>query len=692
MAEADSAQFSLLTLEEELTCSICLSTFVNPVTTPCGHNFCQECLLETWKDSYCCPQCRTDFATKPELKKNTVLCTVVDTFNQRANKEEDKVEKMEVEKMEVEKMEGILCDTCMQEEAVKTCLTCMASFCEQHLRPHQVNPIYSVHQLKEPIADLKERICSQHHKLMELFCSQHLQPICSLCLQSQHRGCSFTSPEEQRSLKESEFREKLCLLDQKIEKTNSVITQIKDVQSKLKDSAKFRKTMLSTVYQQIRDLLAKDEQQAQDEVSNELEDCLRKHQDQIKSLLTNNNAMTKAKENIISLLIQSQTMGFLKASFELPKVVKSEPHVPRVTLDSKKVLAIQTFADSLKESLTETFKQPVEARTASLEPSNKSSEKKGKPKNKPQVVPVPVLPEQWQASLDDGILVRDPNQGGAPIMWIPSAFTSYPPQQSESPSNASSSSCRGRGQRPRERKITHHRLTKQIMTPPKSGMNYRAASMSDLLETRDDIYAGRSPAAGSRDDSATGETRRELLKYGTSLTLDPRTAHARIMLSEDFTKASVSEENTNYFDCPQRFAVSTQVMAIQGFCKGCYYWEVNMSIGIGSGIGIGVAYGSITRKGPASRLGRNSQSWCVECICGTISTWHNNRETKLIARNVPQCIGVLLEYNVGRLTFYNVDDKTYPLHTFVCSFTEPVWPVFWLFSRPSSISLCNLRA
>uniref|UniRef100_A0A3P9DTB6 RING-type domain-containing protein n=1 Tax=Maylandia zebra TaxID=106582 RepID=A0A3P9DTB6_9CICH len=63
-----------MSLEDELTCSICLSTFDCPVTIPCGHNFCQDCLLASWEDSYSCPQCRTVFDTKPELKKNTGLC------------------------------------------------------------------------------------------------------------------------------------------------------------------------------------------------------------------------------------------------------------------------------------------------------------------------------------------------------------------------------------------------------------------------------------------------------------------------------------------------------------------------------------------------------------------------------------------------------------------------------------------
>lgn len=57
-----------------------------------------------------------------------------------------------------------------------------------------------------------------------------------------------------------------------------------------------------------------------------------------------------------------------QASFDLPKVVKFEPHVPRINLDSRKVTATQVFANSLKEHLTEILKQPVEARLPIIKP------------------------------------------------------------------------------------------------------------------------------------------------------------------------------------------------------------------------------------------------------------------------------------------------------------------------------------
>nr|XP_040042438.1 E3 ubiquitin/ISG15 ligase TRIM25-like [Gasterosteus aculeatus aculeatus] len=387
MAEMDAGPFSLMSLEDELTCSICLSPFECPVTIPCGHNFCQDCLLATWKDSYSCPQCRTLFPSRPDLKKNTVLSTVVETFNLRTSKSATGPPAKEEEECGVGEQEAIRCDTCMQAEATHTCLTCMASFCEEHLRPHRDNPTFRLHQLSQPIGDLSERICPDHHKLMELFCSQHGRPICSLCLQQVHKGCSFTSPEEQRNIIELGLRDKLGLLDGNIEKTVSAVFQIKDQQSKLKDAATKRKATLAAVHHQMRDMLDQEERQAQRDVDLELDLCQIKLRDHMKRLTDNTAKMTKAKEQINALLSQSQSLAFLQATFDFNANKFNNPSVPRINLDSKKVTATQAFTALLKEHLTEILKQPVEARLVMLKPelnpSFVASDKKGVPVSAP---------------------------------------------------------------------------------------------------------------------------------------------------------------------------------------------------------------------------------------------------------------------------------------------------------------------
>ncbi|CAK6969845.1 E3 ubiquitin/ISG15 ligase TRIM25-like [Scomber scombrus] len=635
MAEfMDESQFSLMSLEEELTCSICLSTFDSPVTIPCGHNFCQDCLLASWKDTYSCPQCRTHFATRPELKKNTVLSTVVETFRVRSNKNEVSLSG-EVE-VKAKKEEAILCDACMEAKASKTCLTCMASYCDEHLRPHLDNPIFRVHQLGEPIGDLMERICSDHHKLMEFYCTDHGRLICSLCFQV-HKGCTFISPEEQRNAKESDLRSKLGLLDGKITKNKTVIFQMKDMQNSLKDSGTNRKKALVVEYQHIRDILAREERDALNVVDREVESGQTKLKILMKKFTDNIDSMSKVKENIHSMLGQSQSTAFLKTSLDLPQVVTFEPYTPRINLDSKKVMATLTFATFLKEYLTELCKPPIETR----------------------------LP------IKTGEFVELKWPLGYPTLPSP-----HSPGQASQPKAAASAAKKKKKEEKDKKPKKPPQPTEGIM----GNMNL-GRSMENLLEFCE-------PKPGTVDITSA-EKRSELLKYASVLTLDPKTAHKRISLSDGFTKASVSDEHVNYPECPDRFAVCSQVLASKGFSRGRHYWEVRLSSN--NFIGIGLAYGSIDRKGPTSRLGRNNQSWCVEWFNVKLSAWYNSSETVLL-NSSPKRVGVLLDCEDGTATFYNVADRAYPFHSFVFPFAEAVYPAFWIFSSGSSISLCKLQA
>lgn len=71
-------------------------------------------------------------------------------------------------------------------------------------------------------------------------------------------------------------------------------------------------------------------------------------------------------EKLIHSLLVSPCSS--QASFNLPKAVKFDPHMPQVNLDSKKVTASQACSAALKQHLAEILKQPVEARLLTLKP------------------------------------------------------------------------------------------------------------------------------------------------------------------------------------------------------------------------------------------------------------------------------------------------------------------------------------
>lgn len=78
------------------------------------------------------------------------------------------------------------------------------------------------------------------------------------------------------------------------------------------DAANKRKTALTAVYQQMREMLAQDERAAQHEVDRELEVGQTKLRDLMKRFGENSERMKKAKEDGSSLLSQSQSPAFLQ--------------------------------------------------------------------------------------------------------------------------------------------------------------------------------------------------------------------------------------------------------------------------------------------------------------------------------------------------------------------------------------------
>ncbi|XP_068506741.1 E3 ubiquitin/ISG15 ligase TRIM25 isoform X3 [Syngnathus scovelli] len=677
MANVDNCERSLLSLGDELTCSICLCPFDCPVTIPCGHNFCQECLLATWKDSciYSCPQCRTNYPIKPELKKNTVLNAVVETFKLRSTETEPDVPVSEMPGIQAARSAAaVRCDTCMEADAVKTCLTCMASYCTEHLRPHRENPVFHVHQLSEPVDDLLERICPEHRKIMELFCTKHDRLMCTLCLQQAHKSCDFITAEQQRTKQESNLIQQLSFTNKKIKQNETVILQMRDMQLTLKGNATAKKSAMAHQYELIRNMLANEERAAMSVVDEELESSHTKLRLLMKRFSENIDSLNKAKGDIQSLLCQAQTMAFLQASFNLPKAAAFEPYAPRIYLSSKKLTATQDFAGNLKKHIQEILSQPVGDRLPLAKTETKIQTG--------QAISSPGAAKSVNIKADKKWQQKN-IQTGHPISSYPAATKAFDFKADKT------------WQKKHNKPIPPQEDGKQRMKNLSRSMENLLVSGGKLKHRPQLTHMPSEPKEKTetmdRPADVIGEKRHILVTYGTALSFDPKTAHKCIKLTEDLQEASVSDQPNPAMcsDCPERFSVFTQVLTSQGFTQGRHYWEVRLNNKEFTSIGL--TYGSIKRKGPTSRLGRNAQSWCVEWVNDKLSAWHDNSEVVLMNIHAKR-IGVLLDYDSGSATFYDVTDRMYCFYTFVFSFTEAVYPAFGIFRHESSITLCKLLA
>ncbi|RXN03961.1 cerebellin-1-like protein [Labeo rohita] len=169
-------------MEEKHTCPMCRDLFDRPQPFPCGHSFCLACAQEAWNQSagcgkrrFVCPQC-------------------------------------------LEEQGVVVCDCCPEDKsneaqaAVKTCLRCEISLCEQHLQPHLQCPAYSTHLLVEPLMDISHRRCPAHQEVFRYYCMDDREYVCPDCIlegrHAQHQVKGVRKVEEEYKVKLQSLFEK----------------------------------------------------------------------------------------------------------------------------------------------------------------------------------------------------------------------------------------------------------------------------------------------------------------------------------------------------------------------------------------------------------------------------------------------------------------------------------------------------
>ncbi|XP_062864973.1 tripartite motif-containing protein 16-like [Trichomycterus rosablanca] len=220
------AESKISVTQDEFSCSVCLETLKDPAAIPCGHSFCMVCINNCWdqeddKGTYSCPQCRQTFTPRPVVRRNTILAGVV-----------EKLKKTELQAPHPghcsAKPEDVDCDYCTERKckAVKSCLVCLASFCETHLQPHYRIPVYKTHKLVKASRRLQDQICSQHDKLLEVYCRTDQQCICMLCIMDDHKGHDTISAAAERTEKQKQLLEIQRKFQEKIQNREKELCEL----------------------------------------------------------------------------------------------------------------------------------------------------------------------------------------------------------------------------------------------------------------------------------------------------------------------------------------------------------------------------------------------------------------------------------------------------------------------------------
>ncbi|KAM4011791.1 E3 ubiquitin/ISG15 ligase TRIM25-like [Anomaloglossus baeobatrachus] len=252
-------------LKYELTCSICLTIFRDPVSLRCGHNFCRECIDRLLGEQestgiYKCPHCSKIFGEKPSPQENVTLSSIAEHL--RSTKPEQEKEKV------------IDCDYCFNSSvaAVKSCLLCEASLCENHLRVHSKA---AEHILCDPTSSPATTKCYIHKEILKYYCTKDNICICVSCsLVGNHKGhevellpdAAYNMKTELNAMQEN-FTEMKNEAENKLE-------ILQDRKTKVSEKASEIKKIHTDIIQNIRNQLDLLQIQALSEVSRQEEQAL----------------------------------------------------------------------------------------------------------------------------------------------------------------------------------------------------------------------------------------------------------------------------------------------------------------------------------------------------------------------------------------------------------------------------------
>uniref|UniRef100_A0A8C2K2C6 Uncharacterized protein n=1 Tax=Cyprinus carpio TaxID=7962 RepID=A0A8C2K2C6_CYPCA len=200
--------------EDQFNCPICLDLLKDPVTIPCGHSYCMNCIKDCWnKDDprrvYSCPQCRQTFSPRPALSKNVVFAEMV-----------EKLKKTKVHTARALSYAGpgdMECDSC---------LVCLESYCQIHFERHEEFHSGRRHKVTDATGRLQQMICSKHDKHREIYCRTDRSCICYLCAMDEHRNHDTVAAVVERTEKQLEETQKN--VQQRIQEREKELQKLKE--------------------------------------------------------------------------------------------------------------------------------------------------------------------------------------------------------------------------------------------------------------------------------------------------------------------------------------------------------------------------------------------------------------------------------------------------------------------------------
>ncbi|KAA0722900.1 Zinc-binding protein A33 [Triplophysa tibetana] len=254
-------------VSHHLQCPICKNLFEDPVSTVCGHSFCQRCLEQhiSMSDKQC-PLCKESVYTIPSV--NIALKTLLQQFLQM------QMADLSLYTGERGEIPCNVCEENLTSTAVKSCLTCLLSYCEHHLKRHQSLERHRGHKLVSPVERMDEKACRVHGRPLELYCKREKRLICTLCVKT---GEDVISMETERERREAEQQNTIKGLESMTNQSENKLEDLQSTVTKYQDHIEREQREIKRVFAEVMDVV----RSAEEDLLAPLEDgrrCLEKEE------------------------------------------------------------------------------------------------------------------------------------------------------------------------------------------------------------------------------------------------------------------------------------------------------------------------------------------------------------------------------------------------------------------------------
>ncbi|XP_036420087.1 E3 ubiquitin-protein ligase TRIM47-like, partial [Colossoma macropomum] len=352
MAEAsiseDQCQFS---------CPVCLDLLKDPVTIHCGHSFCMVCINRHWdKDDqsgvYSCPQCRETFTPRPVLRRNNMMAEML-----------EKVKKPELQAAPPAHCYAgpgdVECDFCTgrKRKAIKSCLVCVASLCEAHLKPHLEIPALIRHKLVKASTRLQEKICSQHDEVVKIYCRTDQSCICYLCMMDEHKGHDTVEAAAERKMKENQLKEVQRKFQQRLQEKEKKLQELKQAVVTLKRSAQAAVEDSERIFTELIRSVEKKRSEVTELIRTQEKNQLRQTEELLKNLQQEIDDLKRRNTELEQLSVTEDHIHFLQ-SFQSLSVSSGCEDTPSITVHQHLSFdGVRKSLSDLKERLEEFCKE-----------------------------------------------------------------------------------------------------------------------------------------------------------------------------------------------------------------------------------------------------------------------------------------------------------------------------------------------